>query len=485
MKLLSITLALGLSSGLFAAVSSDAAAANAPASPAARTAAAPVTTVSGGRFGNVTVTRPAGAMRGFVVLFSRAGGWRASDQQAADALAKDGVMVVGVDTSRYVANAAPQPETCHNLVGDVENISHQLQREAQLSRYFLPVVAGTGEGGTLATRMISTAPSNTLSGAASVDPDAKLDARFNPCPPDPTISRGNGLPGFVEIAATTTAAIDAPAPIGGKPVPVRRLAANTSTADAMVALVTPHLRVHEADEQDVSDLPLIELPAAHPTDMLAIVISGDGGWRDLDKTIAEALQKKNVSVVGVDALRYFWSTKSPAQTSHDLARIMETYGARWHTRHVALIGYSFGADVMPFAYNRLPEPLRAKVSQMALLGFAHNADFQIRVTGWLGMPASSEALPAMPEVAKVPPAIVQCIYGEDEEDTLCPALVKTGASVIRTPGGHHFGHDYSSLADTILDSWRKQIAARECVAGKAATNGAANPACAATKQGAL
>ncbi|SEA32746.1 virulence factor family protein [Paraburkholderia sartisoli] len=459
MKLLSITLALGLSSGLFAAVSSDAAAANAPAAPAARTVAAPVTTVSGGRFGNVTVTRPAGAMRGFVVLFSRAGGWRASDQQAADALAKDGAMVVGVDTSRYVASAAPQPETCHNLVGDVENISHQLQREAQLSHYFLPVVAGTGEGGTLATRMISTAPSNTLSGAASVDPDAKLDARFNPCPADPTISRGNGLPGFVEVAATTTAAVDAPAPIGGKPVPVRRLAANTSTADAMVALVTPHLHVHEAGEQDVSDLPLIELPAAHPTDMLAIVISGDGGWRDLDKTIAEALQKKNISVVGVDSLRYFWSTKSPEQTSHDLARIMETYGARWHTRHVALIGYSFGADVMPFAYNRLPEPLRAKVSQMALLGFAHDADFQIRVTGWLGMPASSEALPAMPEVVKVPPAIVQCIYGEDETDTLCPALVKTGASVIRTPGGHHFGHDYNHLADTILDSWRKQIAA--------------------------
>ncbi|WP_407674279.1 virulence factor family protein [Paraburkholderia saeva] len=476
---------MGLSSGLFASASSDAVAATPPSVSATTTAAAPVTTVSGGRFGNVTVTRPSGAMRGLVVLFSKADGWRPTDQQAAEALAKEGAMVVGVDTSRYVATQWTKPEACHNLVGDVENISHQLQREAQLSRYFLPVVAGTGEGGTLATRMISTAPSNTLSGAASVDPEAKLDARFNACPPDPTISRGNGLPGFVEVAATTSAAIDAPAPIGGKPVPVRRLAANTSTADAMVALLSPHLRAHATGDEDVSDLPLIELPAARPTDMLAIVISGDGGWRDLDKTIAEALQKKNVSVVGVDALRYFWSTKSPEQTSHDLARIMQTYGARWHTRHVALIGYSFGADVMPFAYNRLPEALRAKVSQMALLGFAHDADFQIRVSGWLGMPASSEALPAMPEVAKVPPAIVQCIYGEDETDTLCPALAKTGASVIRTPGGHHFGHDYNALADTILDGWRKQIAARECTTGKASANGVANPACAATKQGAL
>ncbi|MGF6753706.1 virulence factor family protein [Paraburkholderia sp. GAS42] len=490
MKLLKIALALGLSSGLFASVLPDADAATgtaaaAPSGARVSAIAGSVTTVSGGRFGDVTVTRPTGPMRGLVVLFSKADGWRPTDQQAADALAKNGAMVVGVDTARYAATPFTKPEVCHNLVGDVENISHQLQREEQSSRYFLPMVAGTGEGGLVATRMLSTAPSNTLSGAASVDPDATLDARFNSCPPDPTISRGNGLPGFVEVASTTTAAVDAPAPIGGKPVPVRRFAANMSTADTMVALLSPHLRPHDAGEQDVSDLPLIELRAAHPTDMLAIVISGDGGWRDLDKTIAEALQKKDVSVVGIDALRYFWSTKSPEQTGHDLARVMQAYGARWHTQHVALIGYSFGADVMPFAYNRLPEALRAKVSQMALLGFAHDADFQIRVSGWLGMPASSEALPAMPEVAKVPPAIVQCIYGEDEKDTLCPALAKTGASVMRTPGGHHFGHDYNSLADTILEGWRKQIAARECAAGKASANGVPNPACAATKQGSL
>lgn len=58
-------------------------------------------------------------------------------------------------------------------------------------------------------------------------------------------------------------------------------------------------------EGDVSDLPLIELRAAQPTDLLAIVISGDGGWRDLDKTMALALQRDGVSVVGIDSLRYF------------------------------------------------------------------------------------------------------------------------------------------------------------------------------------
>jgi type IV secretory pathway VirJ component len=234
--------------------------------------------------------------------------------------------------------------------------------------------------------------------------------------------------------------------------------ASTGNADRarLVALLTPHLQAVSTSDDDVSDLPLIELPAAHPNGLMAIVISGDGGWRDLDKTIAQALQKDGVSVIGWDSLRYFWSEKPPAQTSRDLARVMQTYGARWHAQHIALVGYSFGADVMPFAYNRLPQAQRAKVSLIALLGFAPDADFQIRVGGWLGMPASDKALKVQPELTRVPPAMVQCFYGADEKDTLCPALSKTGIEVIRTSGDHHFGGDYNALERRILNAFKKQ-----------------------------
>ncbi|WP_179404451.1 virulence factor family protein [Burkholderia guangdongensis] len=396
--------------------------------------------VSGGRYGPVTVTKPAGAMRGFVVLFSRDEGWSAADQDAADALAKAGAMTVGVDTARYAANLAAnvqanpvgkpadrrpaKPETCHHLDGDAESISHQLERQARSARYFAPIVAGAGQGGTLAKQILSMAPENTIAGAVSVDAQPALDPRFKPCAPDPTIAR-RAMPGFVDTAPAGDAA-------------------------KLVALVTPHLHDGSADALDVSDLPLIELPAARPDGRLAIVMSGDGGWRDLDKTIAEALQKDGVSVVGWDSLRYFWSEKTPEQTSRDLARVMRTYATRWHATRIALVGYSFGADVMPFAYNRLPDALRDKVTVMSLLGLAPEADFQIRVTGWLGMPAGERALQARPEIAKVPPRIVQCFYGEHEKDTLCPALANTGADVIRTSGDHHFDRNYVALEKRIL-----------------------------------
>jgi len=401
------------------------------------TTAAHAETLPGGRYGEITLTKPSGPMRAFIVLFSDKN-WTSADAQSADALAAKGAMVVGVDTAQYAASLATHQEACHKLVGDAESVSHQLEREVQSSRYFSPMLMGTGQGGILAEKALAQAPDNTVAGAVSVAPDVQLDPRFNPCPPDPTITHAKGLPGFYETG-----------PLG----------AATSKADALLALAAPHLRVHEATDEDVSDLPLVELPAAHPTDLLAIVISGDGGWRDLDKTIGESLQKDGVSVIGIDSLRYFWSAKTPEQTSQDLARVIRAYSARWHSQHVALIGYSFGADVMPFAYNRLPEAVRSKVSFVSLMGFAPNADFQIRVTGWLGMPASTDALKVRPELAKLPPAMVQCIYGAAEKDTLCPALTKTGIEVIETGGDHHFGGDYSMLARRILDSWNRQIAA--------------------------
>ena len=337
-------------------------------------------------------------------------------------------------------------------------MSHRLQRSVESPQYFSPIVAGTGEGALLAERVLAQAPDNTIAGAVAVDPDAQLESRLKLCPPDPTLSRGKGLPGFLEVGATAGTPVRAAVHDTGKPVAIHQLGAGATTIDSLVALMEPHLQQRDSGADSVADLPLVELPAAHPGDRLAIVMSGDGGWLTLDRTIAQTLQKQGVSVIGWDSLRYFWNPKTPQQTAHDLARVLDRYSTRWHAKYFALIGYSFGADVMPFAYNRLPDALRTKVSYLSLLGPGRTADFQIHVTGLLGLPPSKMALRAEPEIAKVPPAQVQCIYGADERDTLCPSLAASGVSVVRTSGGANLNRDYASLSKTILDGWKWQAA---------------------------
>ena len=79
-----------------------------------------------------------------------------------------------------------------------------------------------------------------------------------------------------------------------------------------------------------------------------------------------------------------------------LATVMSTYLERWHAAKVILIGYSFGADVLPFAYNRLPQELRRHVGLMALLGPEKRVNFQITVSGWLNLPPGDDAVPIAP-----------------------------------------------------------------------------------------
>jgi type IV secretory pathway VirJ component len=111
-----------------------------------------------------------GALRGMVLLFSRRSGWSETDQQGADLLAGKGVLVVGIDTGRYLTTLAGIHEACHLVVGDAESMAHQVQRSLHSGLYFTPILAGVGEGGRIAEQVLSVAASNTIGGAVSIDP---------------------------------------------------------------------------------------------------------------------------------------------------------------------------------------------------------------------------------------------------------------------------------------------------------------------------
>jgi type IV secretory pathway VirJ component len=200
-------------------------------------------------------------------------------------------------------------------------------------------------------------------------------------------------------------------------------------------------------------LPLHESPVPG-SDRLVILLSGDGGWRALVRGIDAELNRQGVAVVGWNSLGYFWQRRTPQQAGADLARVIEDYTRRWHVREVALVGYSFGADVLPFLYNALPAGTRARVRFVALLGLAPQADFKARAGGWLGW-GPRRPVAVLPQVARMPAARVQCIHGREERDSLCPRLAALGVAVAAAPGGHHFQGDAAGLARIIVQGWRR------------------------------
>src|SRR5262249_42736747 len=152
--------------------------------------------------------------------------------------------------------------------------------------------------------------------------------------------------------------------------------------------------------QELGNLPVVEVPAKGTGDALALFVSGDGGWAEIDRSVAGALAAKGMPVVGLNSLKYFWSTRTPESTAADAARILRYYLAAWKKEKVVLIGSSFGADVLPAVANRLPPDLQERLRLIALIGPSHTATFEFHVGDWLGI-GGDKGLPVAPEVKKL------------------------------------------------------------------------------------
>ena len=136
-----------------------------------------------------------------------------------------------------------------------------------------------------------------------------------------------------------------------------------------------------------------------------------------------------------------------------MARIIRHYLTSWNKQRVLLVGYSFGADVLPFIVNRLPADLQTRIKTVNLLGLDASASFKISVSDWIGSDEGGFA--TRPELANLQALPVLCIYGEGEKDSICPSLSSAHLRSEQVGTGHHFGGEYAQLADRIL-SFAKQ-----------------------------
>ncbi|MCL4683881.1 virulence factor family protein [Myxococcota bacterium] len=420
-------------------------------------------TFESGRLGRVELFRPAAAPAAVVFLLSDEAGWSPAWESAALALRADGAAVVGIDLAAYLSALRASDDGCHYVVSELEALSKRVQRELGSEQYLSPILAGAGAGGAFAYAALAQAPAATLAGAVSVDPTAALATRVPLCPGAPASPAPDGgfaygralaLPGFWRVDPGSALAPEL------EPLAQRGATAadGASSAERVVALLEP-LFAGAADAivaADRHDLPLAVIPADHPGPWMAVIWSGDGGWRDIDKQVGEILAREGAPVVGVDSLRYFWRRRTPEQVARDLAAVLSHYSDVWGTRRVVLIGYSFGAGILPFAVNRLPPDARARILQISLLGLEPRAAFEFHVEGWFGR-ASAEDLPVLPELQRIDLGLLQCFYGEQEPETLCRAPELAGAEKIVTSGGHHFDGDYAALARRIAEGAQRRL----------------------------
>lgn len=451
----------------------------------AANSAAPPTHLSHGRFQNLTVYAPNGTPTSAVLLLSGDEGWNLTAQTVAKQLVQQGALVAGIDWLQFKANLDADRDECVSPDGDLENLSHFVQAYFHTPTYLSPILVGVSASAPFVYAVLAQAPRNTFAAALTLGFCPHLDLQKPLCKGSGFDSirspRGRGielLPAKflsnpwlalrddndrmcpVRAARDFVAQVQGAAMVNLPTVALdfasrkRWLPQFTAGYNTLVTQ-NPIMRIAPSPP-GLSDLPVIEVPArpglipstTFRLDSFAIVMSGDGGWAGLDRDVAGALSAQAIPVVGLDSLRYFWTARTPDGLAADTDRMIRYYLAHFGKKRVLLIGYSQGADVLPFAVNRLPAATRARVALTAVMGMSEHALFEFHLSGWISDDNSGPA--TLPEINRITGMPVLCIYGADESDSLCPKLDPKRFDIVKLKGGHHFNGDYAELARQIL-----------------------------------
>lgn len=191
-----------------------------------------------------------------------------------------------------------------------------------------------------------------------------------------------------------------------------------------------------------------------PPRTVVVLFSGDMGFRlGMGPKIADRLVADGIPVLGVSSLVHFRRERTPAEIQAFVVEASRRALAFGHADRLILIGQSFGADMLQVGATGLPDDLRAKVLMIALVVPGDSVIYRAspaELFNW----AAPDA-PALPTARELDWAPVACIYGREEDDSLCPHLVMPNVTRIALPGGHPLRRD----ADGLYAAIRARIAA--------------------------
>jgi type IV secretory pathway VirJ component len=201
-----------------------------------------------------------------------------------------------------------------------------------------------------------------------------------------------------------------------------------------------------------SALPLIAQPSkADPSKPMIFYITGDGGWNAFSRELTASLVEKGYPVLSLDASKYFWKQKTAAQASIDAGSVINKYAKQWGRKKIIMLGYSFGADVIPFIYLGCSSRLASQVQGICLLSPSEHTDFEVHLLQMLGGGSKNgeSVIGAINSISTEP---ILLVFGDDEKEFPILQLSIKNYKTIYLQGGHHYEHAIESLSRIIVDN---------------------------------
>ncbi len=195
------------------------------------------------------------------------------------------------------------------------------------------------------------------------------------------------------------------------------------------------------------DFPVKEWSSATHDKPIIFYISGDGGFNKFSTALCQSLNNKGYDVCALNARSYFDDKKTPEQTTNDIKNYLSKKIVARKNKQIVLIGYSFGADVLPFILNRLPKNV-LDIPVSFIMGSSGSTDFEIHWSDIFGGNTKRD-MDVASEINKLNNENIVIINGSDKEElTLNKISLKKYTHEV-LPGGHHFDGNTDQITNVI------------------------------------
>lgn len=423
------------------------------------------------KFGTLNIYKP-DKPKELVFFLSGDAGWKYGVIDMARALADKGAMVVGISVPRYWKSVQESEAQSVYISEDFEALSRYLQARFNFDEYHNPILVGYSSGATLVYMLLAEAPDGSYKGGIALGFCPGFSTRKK-------IAAGSGLhyastdkkDQFVALPrknmSTPFYVLDGDLDKICPPDSYKKFMDSlpdgklrellhvghgfTKPRNWMPQLLSSYNDIVNpvAVKKFSMDYPLDIVESGSNPDMpLVFSISGDGGWKGFIHGLSSDLARQGIPTVGLDALSYFWSKKTRDQVTSDISGIVYHYLKAWHRKSFILLGYSFGADVIPFVVNRMPEDLKNKLNMVVLLSPDSHADFEFHFASWFDH-SSAQAFPVLPALQKMQHINTLVFYGKNEKDRLAFELPKEFKEVF-VPGGHGYENNHKFISQEVV-----------------------------------
>ncbi len=212
------------------------------------------------------------------------------------------------------------------------------------------------------------------------------------------------------------------------------------------------------------DIPARAAPRPGEEQVAAVVFSGNMGFHiGQAEDLSKALAARGLPVLGVNSLAYFRKPRSPTEATALVERAIDRALGFSRRGQVALIGISFGADILHVGLAGLPPPYRARIRNVVLV--VPGATLQLQASPLELFPIRAPNMDGLATGRQLDWVPATCIWGAKEKNSLCPHLAMTNMTRVPLAGGHMLKGDVNGLADRV----------GEAIDAAAPLNGAATP----------